>query len=50
MFVSDGGDLTVFLFILRSGYNDKLSFANVYIVITMTRSWIENFGNMCTIK
>jgi hypothetical protein len=46
MFVLDGGDLTIFLFILKSGYNGKLSFANVYIVITMTRSWIENFGNI----
>lgn len=46
MFVLDGGDLTIFLFILKSGYNGKLSFANVYIVITMTRSWIEKFGNI----
>jgi hypothetical protein len=46
MFVLDGGDLTIFLFILKSGYNGKLSFANVHIVITMTRSWIENFGNI----
>jgi hypothetical protein len=50
MFVLDGGDLTIFSFTLKSGYNGKLSFANVYIMITMTRSWIENFDNMCTIK